>query len=83
METILSLVKKILDMGWAIDIRSDVSEKVFLLSKNRYFYCYHVCFKDFMMCKDLESEIKEFLNFLIFKLENIENRLKAKESENE
>lgn len=33
METILSLVKKILDMGWAIDIRSDVSEKVFLLSK--------------------------------------------------
>lgn len=36
-----------------------------------------------MMCKDLESEIKEFLNFLIFKLENIENRLKAKESENE
>lgn len=84
METILNLIKKILDMGWDIDIRSDISEKVlFTFRKNRYFYCHHVCFKDFMMCKDLESEIKEFLNFLIFKLENIENRLKAKESENE
>lgn len=82
METILNLIKKILDMGWEIDISNDIPGTILLhFRKNRYHYLHRVYFNDFMMLKDIESAIKEIINFLIFKLEEEEKRLKAKESE--